>query len=476
VRNRLAAVGLGIVLGANGAAAQPQSLPPSQFPQIPLAPQGPSLPPSNFPAAPGGFSGPQSQTAPGLLPSSILPNTTGIVPPAPPSGAGGFPPGAAPGAAGPGLPVEMPLPQPEQKVALSAKDVQVKRAYGGWEVWSGQHELHNFGDNEAAARDVARVLRDLRATEWVTIGTKPVLEYGLINGRPPLAGAAPLTDGKNESGVSNVQHAGGFGATVAAAGAKVVQPIDLRSTRVEAIRGAWCVRDDDNLLFNFGPDKGSADQAAAVIHKYGFNRVGVLGTPAQPVMSYLYVSLEQEPQKFLAGPALVNAQIDAMTRTGIPVPGVGYTGEMVKIDPHKVEARKDGGDWVVAAGSEVLGRFGPTEWAARDAARTVRDANFNEFCKLGGTSALTFFLHDGKAPNRAPTGAQERAFDPTALKVQQLNGKWSVTEGNRPLFDVSGPQEGDVVVRVVKAFGFDQVAHLTAGGPKGGVTYFIKGR
>jgi hypothetical protein len=355
-------------------------------------------------------------------------------------------------------------------------DVQVRRVAGGYEVWSGQHPLRSFGDNETTARDVARVLRDLRPTEWVTIGgAKPVVEYGLTNGRPAVTGTPP--DGKTSGSDEGVQHAGGFGHAVVAGGAKLVQPIDMRSARAEAIRGAWCVRDDNNILLNFGPDKASADQAIAVINKYGFNRVGVVGAAADPAMSYLFVSLDKDqPPRGLAGPAMINAQIDALTRTGIPVPGAGYTGELVKIDPRKVEVRKDGAEWVVAAGAEVLGRYGATEWAARDAARTVRDANFTEYCKLGGTSNLTFFLRDGKPPARAPISAQGRNFDPTTLKVQQVNGKWAVTEGGRPLFDVSGQPEGETVVRVLKAYGFDQLAHLTAGGPKGGITFLVKNR
>jgi hypothetical protein len=400
---------------------------------------------------------PPQSPPPGLLPQSTPPSA------------------ARPDATGPAA--EVPLPQPEQKMALGAMDVQVKRVVGGWQVWAGQRVLRDLGDNEVAARDLARVYRDLRPTEWVTIGggPKPIVEYGLTNGRPAVT-AAPL-DGKAEPKIeAGVGPAHLNGPTVTGAGAKVVQPIDLRTARVEPIRGVWCVRDDDNILFNFGTDKGGAEQAVAVIRKYGFNRIGVVGDVKQPVMSYLFVSLEQDRQKAGGGQLLLNAQVDALTRTGIPVPGVGYTGEMVKIDPRKVEARKDGAEWVVAAGPEVLGRFGPTEWAAREAARTLQDAKFTEYCRLGGTSNLTFFLRDGKAPTRAPFSAQARTFDTTSLKVQQINGKWAVTEGPRLLFDVSGQQEGETVMRVLKAYGFDQIAHLSAGGPKGGVTYLVKNR
>lgn len=369
------------------------------------------------------------------------------------------------------LPRSVELPQAEQKAAISAMDVSVRRVVGGWEVWAGQRVLRNCGDREADARDVARVLRDLRPTEWAAIGAgKPVVEYGLTNGRPAVAGVpAEAKDGT----AGNVAQAGG--PVIAGTAAKFVQPIDLRTTRVEAIRGVWCVRDDNSILLNFGTDKASADQASAVIQRYGFNRVGVVGPPAQPVMSYLFASLDQPPKGF-GGQMLVDAQIDALARTGIPIPGVGFTGEMVKIDPRKVEARKDGAEWVVASGSEVLGRFGPTEWAAHEAARAVRDAKFTEFCKLGGTAGLTFFLTNGKPPKRAPFNAQGRNFDVSALRVQQINQKWAVTDAGRQLFEVGSAQEGETMVRVLKAYGFDQVAHLTAGGAKGGITYLVKNR
>ncbi len=358
---------------------------------------------------------------------------------------------------------------------MRATDVAVKRVVGGWEVWAGQHVLRNTGDNETGARDVARVMRELRPTEWITVGaTKPVVEYGLTNGRPAVSGTPPVESKDSKDGnFGSVANASGTTLQMGATAAQFVQQIDLRSTRVEAIRGVWCVRDENNILLNFGTDKGGAEQASAAIQKYGFNRMGVVGTPTQPVMSYLFVSLEQ-PKAVPGGQLMLSAQIDALSRTGIPIPGVGFTGEMVKLDPNKVEARKDGAEWVVAFGPEVLGRFGPTEWSAREAARAIRDAKFTEFCKLGGSTGVTFFLTNEKPPTRAPFNAQGRNFDPAALKVQQINSKWAVTDAGRQVFEVASAQEGETIVRVMKAYGFDQTAHLSAGGSKGGISFLVK--
>ena len=65
--------------------------------------------------------------------------------------------------------------------------------------------------------------------------------------------------------------------------------------RVEAVRGVWTLRDDANILFNFGANKGDAEQAAAVVQRYGFNRVGVVGAP-NPVMTYLFAAPDAGPQ------------------------------------------------------------------------------------------------------------------------------------------------------------------------------------
>lgn len=470
MRKRIAVVGFGMILGAQTAGAQPVPI-PNPFPPNPA----PSLPP--LPAIP------LLPAQPAQQPQLAQPQPPGLLPPQMPKSSPplGTPVGVpnAQGAAVPPKPVatapaEHPLPFPEQKIALRAMDVSVKRLVTGWEVWAGQTVLRNTGDNEANARDVARVVRDLRPTEWVTIGgAKPVVEYGLTNGRPAVTGVPPV-EAKNGG---NVVQAGGIVAPVAQAGteavAKFVQPIDIRSTRVEAVRGVWVVRDDNSILLNFGTDKSGAEQAGAAIQRYGFNRIGVVGTPAQPVMSYLFASLDQ-PKPNPAAALMLQAQIDGLTRTGIPVPGVGFTGEMIKIDARKVEVRRDGFEWVVAHGPDVLGRFGPTEWSAREAARAVQDGKFTEFCKLGGASGLTFFLVNGKAPTRAPFAAQGRNFDNSGLKVQQFNQKWAVTDAGRQLFEVGSAQEGETIVRVLRAFGFDQMAHLSAGGAKGGITFFVK--
>jgi hypothetical protein len=200
----------------------------------------------------------------------------------------------------------------------------------------------------------------------------------------------------------------------------------------------------------------------------------VVGTPA--VMHYLFAGAGDMPHPS-AGPfakAALQAQIDGLTRVGIPVGGVGFVGEMVRFDPRKLDVRKDNGEWVVATDAEVIGRFGPSEYAARDALRTVRESRFNEFCTLG-SAGTTFFLVDGRAPTRVPYHVQGRRFDPNGLKVSQAGGKWAVTENGRHLLDCASAEEGETLVRVLKHYQFDQLCHM---GPSArvGLSFFAKGK
>lgn len=487
-RRRLLLAGWGFVLGTGTASAQLTPIPVTA-PKNPAIPSMPAFPGPVVPAAPT-YPGPVAPAAPTFprpdvplspqYPSSPLPPNPlpplGPTMPARPE----FPPPGAP-AQGPqnplALPQEIPLPQPENKFALSARDVTLKRVLNGWQIWGGQKVLRDFGDRENDARDALRVYQDLRPTEWATIGgPKPVVEYPLVNGRPPAAVVPPATGDPRHPNAGPPNSAAFNGPAATGAGAKVVIPIDLRTVRVEPVRGAWVVRDDDNIHLNFGPVKADAEQALAVVRRYGFNRVGVVGQPTSPAMTYLFVSPDGAPNadKGPLGRAALQSQIDGLNRVGIPVPGVGYVGEMVHIDPRKLDVRKDGGDWIVASGTEVLGRFGPSEYAARDAARTMADAKFTEFCKLG-SAGITFFLTNGKAPTKVPFNAQGRRFDPGALKVQQQGAKWVVTENGRHVFDCASAEEGETLVRVVKSFGFDQLCHFGPS-PRQGVSFLAKGQ
>jgi len=344
--------------------------------------------------------------------------------------------------------VETPLPREEAKFALDPAILSVKKVNGVWQIWAGPQPIRNLGTDETGAKDIVRLLQDQRPTDWVAIGSpRPFVEYGLVNGRPSAHTGLP----------------------------RGVVPIDLRSVRLEPLKGVWCLRDDGNILFNFGLNKGDGEQALAVIRRYGFNRIGLVGGDvAAPAMTYFFVALEPDGAKPPSkNPLAVALQEQGLARTGIPVPGIGYVGEMVKIDWRKAEVRRDGADWIVASGAETLARFGQDQNGARDSLRLIQDGQFTEFCKAG-PPGLTFFLSNGQLPSRLPLYVQGRRFDGSGLKVANYGTRWAVTDRGRHLFDVTSAEEGEAMMKLMKFYGFDQLCQVGSS-PRTNLTFLAKG-
>ena len=325
------------------------------------------------------------------------------------------------------------LPYPEQKLSVGSTGVRLDRRNGGWVLVAGRETLHDFGQDRQTAEAAARTVRGLRATEWGRIGSpRTVVEYGLVDGAPPKWTIHP----------------------------PAWLPVDRKSLRAERVRGTWVVRDAANILLNVGPNQADAEQAVAVARRYGFNRLALVGFPT-PAMAI-----------FFAGPVVIGdngggsalarvAQEKALTRTGLDVPGLGYVGERLAIDPHAVEYRKDGSDWVLAHGPDVLAWFGRGELAARDAVRAVKDGRFTEFCRVGGA---TFFLADGAAPTRVPFGVRGQRFHADGLRVAELDGRWDVLDsGNRMAGSALTRAEAEELVRVFQAYRFDTRCEIGTG-------------
>jgi hypothetical protein len=119
-----------------------------------------------------------------------------------------------------------------------------------WQLVADGVMLKDFGVREQEARQALRLVQDLHLNQYGTVGSpSPVMEYWLSDGRAPQG------------------LAGGLRAL----------PLDPTGLRVEQIQGQWCLRDSQRVLFNFGQRADDARQALAVVRKYGFTQVGVIG-------------------------------------------------------------------------------------------------------------------------------------------------------------------------------------------------------
>lgn len=392
---------------------------------------------------------------PNMFPSHPTANPTHAAPdPFRPQPPGLLPPLRATPPTMPGEPTLLPshlqpevtLPQKETLARIDPNGMSARRTGDRWSVVNGFVTVRDFGSDQAAAEEFVKVLRDLRPTDWGTVGTaRVVVEYGLTSGAAQQPAFTPKT-------------------SVA---------IDPASLRVESVRGVWVVRDDDNILLNFGKEKGDAEQAVGVIRKYGFNRIGQVGA-AGAGATFLFaqeVPAANKAKPKAPAPTGVYADIqkaiqeEKLTRTGIAVPGEKGTavGERIAIDPKAVELKRDKGDWKLVHGQDVLANFGPSEWSGRDALKLVQDQRFTEFCRFN--AEVTFFLVNGQAPTKVPFAVQATRFDREAVKVKSASGgRYGLYEGSgRQLFACDSQKEAEQLLKLLQEHGFDTSCQIGLG-------------
>jgi hypothetical protein len=340
---------------------------------------------------------------------------------------------------------EVVLPQKETLSRIDPNGMSVRRVNDHWVVYNGTTAVRDFGTGRDDADEFVRVLRELRPTEWGTVGTgRVVVEYGLSNGAAATPAFAPKTS----------------------------VTLDPATLRAEQVRGVYVVRDDANILLNFGTGRDDAEQAVAVIRKYKFNRIAQIG-PAGSGATFLFAqdvpaSKLTTQQMQLTGAYAQLARVleeQKLTRTGIEIDGGkgGAVGERVVIDAKAVELKRDKGDWKLMHGTDVLANFGPSEWSGRDALKLVQDQRFTEFCRFN--AEVTFFLVNGQAPTRVPFAVQATRFDRDQLKVKRASGeRYALYEGQgRQVFACDTEKEAEQLLKVIQQYGFDTSCQMGLG-------------
>jgi hypothetical protein len=138
--------------------------------------------------------------------------------------------------------------------------LELQWAEGGWRMRAGKTVLKNFGHNETAGRQMLFLLRQLRVNQYGTVGGgQSVLEYWLRDGRAPQGFALNLR----------------------------LSPLDQATLRVEKCYGQWCLRDALQMLLSFERGEQDAQRALAILRKYRFTQVGIVGVANPPILLFL---------------------------------------------------------------------------------------------------------------------------------------------------------------------------------------------
>jgi hypothetical protein len=381
----------------------------------------------------------------------------------------------------------------ENLLSFDPREARVAWQQNRWQVVAGEHVLKDFGRREAEARQALRLIQDLGLTQRGTVGAPAlVMEYWLAGGRAPTG----LTPGLR------------------------VLSIDLASLRVEQIQAQWCLRDDLHVLYNFGLRSQEARRALAILRRYGFSRIAVIGQ-AVPSMTVLLSStdvsdavdalhsahLRGTAARQAQGPSAPSTMLGSVVTPALPpvqeggsaachihpvafkgqpgdrkpgalapsLPGWDEQGEWVPFDWRQVQLRQEEGGWKLAAGSLVLASFGDDAEVARLALAAVRHYRLTEQCRVGGPEPVfCYYLANGQAPRGLMFGLTGLAFRPDKLSVERLGRTWAVCEAEKVIL-ILGEQADDAerLLEVIRRQQFDRLVRL--GPPQGpGMTLLVR--
>jgi hypothetical protein len=314
----------------------------------------------------------------------------------------------------------------EELVTFDPTTVTARLTDGHWQVRTATDVLKDFGPDRSSALEAARLIQDLGVNQMGTVkGSNPPFEYWLASGKPPR--------------VANTR--------------AVLVPVFARSVRAESVGGTWVLTDGTKGLYDFGTDSEAAQRAAVVYWKYGFNQIGVIGSP-RPTMLYPLTDPAQAARE-RAAPAPMPSPLGVLndaSKTSLLLPGNLYAGPKQPIDPYRLKvARGERSEVVLACGDEVLARFGGSETDARNAMRALQDAHVTELARIGSTG-FPLFLAGGQPIHGEPLGAIKTSIRADRLRIQKIRDTWWVAEDNRPLVEAGTHDDAELMVKVMRFF------------------------
>jgi hypothetical protein len=367
---------------------------------------------------------------------------------------------------------------PEHLTTFENGRARVDWSADGWRLVVNGTTLKDFGRRESDARLALRLIRELRLNQHGTIGgLTPSLEYWLSDGVPPRGPAIELR----------------------------TLPINGASLRVEQVQTQWVLRDNQRVLFNFGGEEGDAREALAVVRKYGFTEVGAVNPAAPSMMVFfappaVFSTADSTPARQTRPaqappigapptqhPGLTgNAPVTPVAPAIPPLRQVGISGnglsaasqtpDRTPFDWRQIQLRNEGGGWKLAAGSCVLADFGTDEHAARQGLSAMQYYRFTERRQVGARSArFTYFLVGGLPAHGTMFGVNAQPFQLNRLQVHQMEGRWTVCDGDQPLVEMGDAEDANKVLELIRSLQVDRLCRIgTADGR--GMTFLVRSR
>ena len=393
----------------------------------------------------------------------------------------------------PSTPSAQPVPgyianvSEENIQSFDARSVDVRWIDNRWQMVAAGKVIKDFGRKELEAREALRIVRELRLNQIGTVGTpRPVMEYWLSNGQAPT-GLVP--------------------------GLKTVS-LETENLRVEETQGQWWLRDNRRFLFTFGSHVDEANQALAIIRRYGFRQIGFVGQATPSMLVFLAgsdpgsgahvraptpitprsVTPNHQPSSGGENGGVVRAASTGLnqpsTVTPLPLPsgrqlaypnapnkGDPDLGDRVPFDRRQVKLQKDNKEWKLMLAGWTLANFGSDDNEARRGLAALQFYHLNEQWLIGRPKPVfSHFLVNGLPPHGIMLGTPHVRLNPESIGVQKVAGAWALVDGNRVILSFGDKEtEARQVLQVIQHFKCDNLCRL-GGGITPAMSFFMKTR
>lgn len=146
--------------------------------------------------------------------------------------------------------------------------------------------------------------------------------------------------------------------------------------------------------------------------------------------------------------------------------------DCLSMNYNTIRIEKINSSWKIVEGSSWLLDFGSSVYNAIQAYKIIKHYKFTSQCFVGRPGpSMKYFLSGGKAPAGPFIGEDSIGFNPSAIIVKKINGRWKIVEGSHWIMDFGGSEaEALKSFSIIQKYGFNRICFV--GRPNPPMVYF----
>jgi hypothetical protein len=159
-------------------------------------------------------------------------------------------------------------------------------------------------------------------------------------------------------------------------------------------------------------------------------------------------------------PAPTPAPKQAPKQAAAQLPSIDQ--ECIPFNPETAELKNIDGRWSIVDGDRLLFSFGSQMLHAQKALSIIRHYRMNQSCSAGSPETeFRYLLVNGKAPQGSMPREDFASFNPNAIEVKSIGGRWKIVDGSNWIFDF-GNREEDArkAFAIIKKYGFTRTCYV----------------